>query len=210
MGQSNIIAGSDTTAISLSAILYYLLKNPKTLSKLRSEIEEAEGNNHCDSPNPTFKQSQTLQYLQAVIKEALRLHAATGLPLWRVVPAGGAQISGRFFPEGTVVGINTWTAHYNEDVWGSDAAQFRPERWIEAKEDSDRLKRMEAYYMPFGLGSRTCLGRHVSELEMSKLIPRLVRDFNFELEKPTKTWTTENYWFVKPMDFNVKVKMRQR
>lgn len=211
MGQSNIIAGSDTTAISLSSILYYLLKYPEALKKLRGEIEDSEiqiGNK--DLP-VTFKQSQAMPYLQAVMKEALRMHPATGLPLWRVVPKGGAKISGRFFPSGTVIGVNSWTAHYNENVFGPDADVFRPERWLEAKEqDPEKLKRMEAYYMPFGLGSRTCLGRHISELEMSKLIPRLVRDFEFELEKPAKTWQTENYWFVKPTDFRVKVRLASR
>jgi cytochrome P450 len=62
--------------------------------------------------------------------------------------------------------------------------------------------------MKFGLGSRTCLGRHISILEMSKLIPQLVRKFDFELENPSKEWETENFWFVKPVDFRVRVKPR--
>jgi cytochrome P450 len=131
------------------------------------------------------------------------MHPATGLPLWRVVPEGGATISNHFFPAATVIGVNTWTAHYNEDVFGSDAATFRPERWLESS--PEQVKRMDAYYMPFGLGSRTCLGRHISELEMSKLIPRLVREFDFELVKRKGEWATENYWFVKPTDFEVRV-----
>ena len=67
-----------------------------------------------------------MPYFQTVMKEALRMHSATGLALWRVVPAGGAEISGRFFPEGAIVGINTWVAHYNQDVF-PDAKRFRPE-----------------------------------------------------------------------------------
>lgn len=88
-------------------------------------------------------------YLQAVIKEALRMHPATGLLLWRVVPEGGAELCGKFFPAGTAVGLNTWCAHYNEDVFGVDARLFRPERWIEAeKEGGEKLRKMDAYYMP--------------------------------------------------------------
>jgi len=209
MGLSNIIAGSDTTAVSLSAILYNLVKYPDTMRKLREEVERCEAESRCGHPYVSFKQSQDMPYLQAVMKEALRIHSATGLPLWRVVPHGGAEISGRFFPEATVIGVNTWVAHFNEDVFGKDAKQFRPERWIEAeKEDGERLKEMEAYYMPFGLGSRTCLGKHISILEMSKLIPQLVRKFDFELEKADKEWETTNVWFVKPVDFTVKVKLR--
>jgi cytochrome P450 len=108
---------------------------------------------------------------------------------------------------GTVVGINTWTAHYNTAVFCADASTFRPERWLDSS--PDQLKQMDAYYMPFGLGSRTCMGRHISELEMGKLIPRLVKDFDFELVGGgEKKWKTENYWFVKPTDFDVKVRRR--
>jgi cytochrome P450 len=96
---SNMVAGSDTTSISLSAILYHVLRNPDVLKRLRDEVDQ-----HCPqskaSPHITFAQSQDMSYLQAVIKEALRMHPATGLPLERVVPEGGVTISGVFFPEG--------------------------------------------------------------------------------------------------------------
>lgn len=62
------------------------------------------------------------------------------------------------------------------------------------------------YRFQFGLGSRTCLGKHISILEMSKLIPRLVRDYDFTPLR--KSWMTENYWFVKPTDFEVHVQPR--
>jgi len=88
----NIVAGSDTTSITLSAILYYLCKDERVYANLLEEVE---------SMNPTtFQAAQKMPYLQAVIKEAMRMHPATGLPLWRIVPKGGAEIAGRFFPEG--------------------------------------------------------------------------------------------------------------
>jgi cytochrome P450 len=149
MGVSNIIAGSDTTAVSLSATLYYLLKYPEKLQKLRQEIRKYEEEGRCSRPNISFAESQDMPYLQAVMKEAMRLHPATGLPLWRVVPDGGAEICGQYFPAGTVVGLNTWTAHYNEDVFGPDARAFRPERWLDAeKEGGERIKSMDNYYLP--------------------------------------------------------------
>lgn len=63
----------------------------------------------------------------------------------------------------------------------------------------------------FGLGSRTCIGRHISMLEMCKVIPRLVRDFRFTLHPSLQEneWHTRNYWFVKPLDFRVQVQRRQ-
>lgn len=96
---SNMVAGSDTTAISLSAVLYYLLRHPDVLQRLREELEQWQEKGP-PSKYVTFKESQGMPYLQAVIKEALRMHPAVGLPLERVVPPGGAEICNRFFPMG--------------------------------------------------------------------------------------------------------------
>ena len=106
---SNMVAGSDTTAISLSGVLYYLLKTPASMKKLQKEVDEFITKGEL-SVNPTFKESQQMPYLQAVIKEALRLHPATGLPLERVVPPGGATISGNFFPEGVSISYRRGSA----------------------------------------------------------------------------------------------------
>ncbi|KAF2823879.1 cytochrome P450 [Ophiobolus disseminans] len=178
----NLFAGSDTTAVSSSSVLYYLIRNPRALRNLREEVATCSSDGRL-----TFQVAQNLPYLQ--------------------VPKGGASIYGRVFPAGAVVGINAWVPHYDCDIWGPDASEFRPERWSEA-ENTPQLKRMNAYYMPFGLGSRTCIGKNVSLLEMSKLIPRLVMVYDFELERDGP-WTTKNLWFVKPLDFKVKVKHRK-
>ncbi|KAH7131305.1 cytochrome P450 [Dactylonectria macrodidyma] len=206
---ANMVAGSDTTAISLSAILYYLLKNPQCMQRLRDEIKTCEEQGNL-SKFPTFQESQKMPYLQAIIKEALRMHPATGLPLERVVPEGGATIAGHYFPEGTVVGINTWVEHRDPRYFGNDADVFRPERWLD--EDSDRISVMNRHWMPFGLGSRSCIGRHVSMLEISKLVPRLIRDFEFSLNKYSfrdGSWQTDGFWFVKPREFKVHAKVRE-
>jgi cytochrome P450 len=99
---TNIGAGSDTTGISLSAVIYHLCKNPEVMRKLREEIDELAGKGEISDP-VTFAQAQKMPYLQVVLKEALRMHPATGLPLGRVVPEGGAVIAGRMFPAGVGV-----------------------------------------------------------------------------------------------------------
>jgi cytochrome P450 len=113
MCQSNIGAGSDTTAITLSSIFYHLLKYPKTYHRLQDEIDTAAKEGRVSNP-VTFKEAQELPYLQAVIKEALRMHPATGLPMQRIVPREGTTIAGRFIPGGSSVGINAWVAHHNQ------------------------------------------------------------------------------------------------
>jgi len=148
-----------------------------------------------------------MPYLQAVLKEALRCHPATGLPLGRVVPAGGAVIADRFFPEGTIVGVNSWVAHANAAVFGADAARFRPERWLES---DDQAVKMERYFMAFGMGSRTCIGKNISLMEMNKFIPQLLRTFDFQLQQGIagEVMDTYNVWFVKQKNFRAKVMLR--
>lgn len=126
---SNIFAGSDTTSIILTATLSEILKRPDVLAKLRAELDEADMQGYLSDP-PTFQETQRLCYLQAVLKEALRLHPATGIPLWRQVPAGGIKLCGTYLPAGANVGVNSWVAHRNQDVWGLDVAVFNPQRSV--------------------------------------------------------------------------------
>lgn len=96
---ANIGAGSDTTAVSLTSVIYFLSTHPDVLSKLRDEISEAAKRAEL-SEVITFKEAQKLPYLQAVLKESMRMHPAVGLPLGRVVPKAGAEIAGHYFPAG--------------------------------------------------------------------------------------------------------------
>ena len=106
------------------------------------------------SSPPTFKDTNDLPYLQAVIREALRMHPAVGLLLERVVPAGGFEIDGFWLPEGTIIGANPWVMARDEKVFGPDAYSFRPERWLEASPEELRL--MDRNDFSFGAGARTC------------------------------------------------------
>ncbi|KAF3764092.1 putative cytochrome P450 pisatin demethylase [Cryphonectria parasitica EP155] len=200
---ANIFAGSDTTSITLTATLFEILARPEVLVKLRAELDEASTHGQLSDP-PTFQETQRLAYLQATLKEALRIHPATGLPLWRQVPSGGVTLCGTYFPPGTNVGVNSWVAHQNQEIWGSDAHTFRPERWIDAPEE--KLREMNAFFMPFGLGSRTCIGKNISLLEISKVIPHLIRKFDLSLEN--HTLPARCAWFVKPHNCMVSIRMR--
>lgn len=206
MCQSNIGAGSDTTAITLSSILYNLLKHPETYRKLQDEIDTAAKEGRISDP-VTFKEAQEqLPYLQAAIKEGLRVHSATGLPMQRLVPSTSTGIANQHIPAGSSVGINAWVAHRNTSVYGHDAAQWRPERWLEIEEQG-RGGEVEKYFLAFGMGSRTCIGKNISLLEMSKLIPQLVRNFDFVLDESLEREGLKslNRWFVKQQNFRGRV-----
>ncbi|KAJ5268638.1 hypothetical protein N7505_004396 [Penicillium chrysogenum] len=203
---TNVGAGSDTTSISLTALLYNLSKHPSIHQKLREEIKLADKQGKLSSPAITFQESQNLPYLQACIKEALRLHPATGLPLARVVPKGGATLSGRFFPEGEIVGVNAWVIHQNESVFGPDTASYRPERWLG---DPARSSEMDRNFLAFGAGARTCIGKNISLMEIGKLVPELVRRFDFELVDSKAPLETQNVWFVKQTNVECRVRLRR-
>ncbi|KAL2273789.1 hypothetical protein FJTKL_04106 [Diaporthe vaccinii] len=180
MMTANVTAGSDTTSFGLSAIFYYLLNNPDKYRVLVEELEKMRAKGEL-STIVTAQQAESCAYLQAVIYEALRLRPSVGIPLERVVPAGGTTIDGHYTPAGTIVGTNAWALHRETDIWGPDAESFRPERWLD--KNNDGLKR---YFFTFGGGSRTCIGRNISWLEMEKLVPTLLMRYNFQLAPDAK------------------------
>lgn len=160
MATSNIFAGSDTTAISIRAILYYLLKNPQYQRRLVEEIDSMRSQGKLSDP-VSLAQADDMPYLQAVMYEALRMHPAVGMSLPRVTPEGGVQIAGKYLPAGTVVGANPWVIHRNREVFGEDVESFRPDRWL--KQDVGDMHR---FFFAFGSGARMCLGRNISWMEM--------------------------------------------
>ena len=155
--------GSDTTASTLSAIIYHVIKSPSVLYKLRRELNKLEEAGRLSRPI-RLREAAECQYLQACIKETTRVHSGIGLPMPRVVPKGGLIIAGRYFPaevrfalypiqiDGilishvkTVVGINPWVSNFNFSVYGDDAMVFRPERWLDA--EPAKLSQMEDYFL---------------------------------------------------------------
>ena len=179
---SNMNAGSDTTAISLRAILYYTMKDQRVMRKLRQELRDALDAGKISNP-VSWKQSQELPYLDAVIKEALRLHPAVGLLLERIVPEAGLKLpKGPILPSGTIVGANPWIIH-RHSVFGDTANRFIPERWLKGDSEpekafDERRQRMVRATLTFGAGPRTCIGKNISLLEIYKLVPSLLLTYD--------------------------------
>lgn len=90
---------ADTTSIALTSALFHIANNRDVYLRLKAEVREAEEQGRAHDPI-SFDEAQALPYFQLVLKEALRIHSSTGLPMWRVVPAGGMEICGKFFPPG--------------------------------------------------------------------------------------------------------------
>ena len=101
----NVVAGAETTAATLAAVIYYLCKHPAVLSRLRQELDDWAAGQPNRDPNVIISQSEArkLHYLQAVLKETMRLFPANGKGLTRVVPTGGLVIANQSFPEGVSI-----------------------------------------------------------------------------------------------------------
>lgn len=170
---SNIFAGSDSTAITLRTIFYYLLKQPETMKKLMEELKKASFDRHGEIMS--WKDARELPYLAAVVQESLRIFPAVGVSLERIVPTGGMEVCGHIIPEGTIIGTSAWPLHRKESIFGSRTEEFRPERWLEAT--NDVKAQMNNALFTFGMGSRTCIGKNISFLEIFKLVPTLLEKF---------------------------------
>jgi cytochrome P450 len=213
---SMAMAGSETTAISLSAVFYYLLKNPTCMDKLVKELDSNAKIGYFSNTSGlvTWSESQSLPFLDACIKEAFRLHPAAGLPLERVVPAQGAEIAGHFVKGGTIVGCSAWVIHRRPEVFGEDVGVYRPERWLidesrDGEEEARRIKEMNGTMFQFGMGARTCIGKNISLLEIYKLVPSVLRRFEVRLEDPAQEWKLHNAWFVKQLNFRTTFRRRE-
>ncbi|KAH7267929.1 cytochrome P450 [Fusarium solani] len=204
---NNLLAGSDTTGISLRSIFYYLLHDKSTYKTLQNEIDEADRAGKL-SPIITFSESLELEYLQACIKEALRMHPAVSYPLERVVPPDGVRLCGEYLPGGTIVGVNAAVIHRERDIFGQDADTFRPERWLHSSEE--RIKLMDRHNLAFGAGARTCIGKNISIMEMSKFVPQVLRQFDLEWASSEPGWKVKTYWFAKQTGLLVRFHRRDK
>ena len=178
MVTSTISAGFDTTALTITTIIFFLTTHPDVCAKLKQELEGVQ----LSKPVPKWTEVNKLEYLDAVFKEAMRCNPVVTAPLERVVPAGGATITGARIPEGAIVGCLPKVIHQNRELYGDDSDVFRPERWLTAPEK--RLA-MERALLSFGSGKRICIGRHIVELEIKKLIPALVVRFKVSRSRRT-------------------------
>ncbi|KAF5971721.1 cytochrome P450 monooxygenase [Fusarium coicis] len=177
--QVNMLAGADTTAITLRAIFNFLLENPETMARLEDELLSLDYDEEKEKI-VSYKSARALPYLDAVIRESMRMHPGVGMLLERYVPDSGLELpDGSFVPSGVAVGLNPYVIGRNKDIWGNDADDFAPERWLQkdgedAEAFQERLRKMNAADLTFGGGSRICIGRNLALLEIYKVVATLV------------------------------------
>ncbi|KAK8134230.1 Cytochrome P450 [Apiospora sp. TS-2023a] len=210
-----IVAGSDTTAGALRGTMLYLMSHPRVYRALQNEIDAAVRDGKAPSTTYeeeeaiiSYAQTKSLPYLQAVVREGIRIFPPLTDPFARDVQPGGDTVviddKEVFLPGGVSV-IPSWTAmHRDRKLYGADSNLFRPERWLETEElDVDRLRAMRRTNdLMFGHGKYTCLGKPVALIEIHKTIFELMRHFEWGLVNPLKPWDAASLiglWSIKHM-----------
>jgi len=171
---TQITAGSDSTASALRMTLHYVCTTPDVQARLLAEVREAIAAGRVSRPVIRDQEARHLPYLQACIKEGLRVYPpVTGL-LAKQVPPEGVTIDGKFAPGGTWIGQNPWGMQRNKAIYGVDVEIFRPERWLQkddSAEEKARVDRMtDTVGLVFGYGRFGCLGRGVATMELNKAL----------------------------------------
>lgn len=195
-----ILAGSDTTATAIRSTMLYIITHPCIYNRLQREIDSAVASGSA----PHIVQDAVLRdlpYLQAVVREGLRIHPPVTDAVPKLVPKGGDTVTVNgtqyFLPAGTNVSYNAWGLHHDKAIFGPDADLFRPERWLldeHSDADAARLNAMRrTTEMIFGYGKYQCLGKPIAWLEITKVLFEFLRHFDWALATPEYPWRSTNY-----------------
>ncbi|KAI9059397.1 cytochrome P450 [Trametes sanguinea] len=196
-----VFVATDTSSNALTLILERLAENPDVQDKSRGEILAAKSQRE-DGQIP-FDELMSLPYLEAVVRETLRISAPaplrlrearehTVLPLSKPIQGkDGSMIESIPVPKGTLVFVAVQASNINEDLWGPDAREWRPERWLEPLPETVTEAKIPGVYsnlMTFWGGGRSCIGFKFSQLEIKTVLAELLSSFRFEKTDAPVVW----------------------
>ncbi|PIN17126.1 hypothetical protein CDL12_10214 [Handroanthus impetiginosus] len=163
-----LLAGTDTSSVTLEWAMSALLNHPKKLEKMRAEIDNLVGKDHLINESDLSK----LPYLQNIIFEAYRLFPAAPL----LIPheaTDDCKIGGYYdIPKGTILSVNVWAIHRDPMIW-EEPTSFEPERFEGAEFGPPKL-------MPFGMGRRSCPGNVLAHRIISLALGSLIQCFEWQ------------------------------
>ncbi|KAI0350849.1 cytochrome P450 [Trametes cingulata] len=193
-----LFAATDTTSHVMAQVLQSLAENPEIQAKVRHEILEAGGEHYLP-----YEQLHALPLLDAICRETLRLYPPTPLSLREAFKdttlplskpmrgADGSMIDRVPIPKGTNVLIAVQACNRNKAIWGDDAGEWKPERWLKplpkALEDAG-IPGVYSHLLTFAGGGRSCIGFTFSQLEMKVVLSSLLANFTFELSETPIHW----------------------
>ena len=160
------VAGHETISNTLSWTFFLLSQHPQIMSRLHNELNLTIG-----SETPTYRQFEKMPYLEAVVKESLRILSPT--PISGRIVASTVELGGYELPPGTEVGVSHFHTHQDPAIY-KDPMKFDPSRW-------EHINPSAYEYIPFGAGIRTCIGMPFALMEMPLFIALILQRFRLEL-----------------------------
>jgi cytochrome P450 len=161
-----LLAGHDTTALTLTYTWYLLSQHPEAERRVHEEIDEVLGDDR-----PTMADVGDLDYVERVIDEAMRLYP----PVYTMFrePTEPVELGGYQIPEDSAIMLSQWAMHRSERHWDRPDA-FDPDRWTRSTD------RPRFTYFPFGGGPRHCIGKHLAKLEAKLILTRTAQQYRLE------------------------------
>ncbi|KAF9188584.1 hypothetical protein BGZ50_001237 [Haplosporangium sp. Z 11] len=170
-----ILAGRDTTAQALSW-MFYLMHRSEASSEIISQLKE-ETDSVLNGGLPTYESTKQQKYAEACFYEALRLYPSVPQNI-KVCVQDDVLPHGPRIYKGENVGWCSWAMGRLESLWGPDAKEYKPDRWLSGEKPSP------SKFVSFHLGPRTCLGQQFATIEAITIISMLFQKFSFELVEP--------------------------
>ncbi|KAI9293771.1 cytochrome P450, partial [Neoconidiobolus thromboides FSU 785] len=178
------VAGHDTTANTFTSTLYFLAKYQDIQEKARKQILEVLGNSN-EIKVPTNSQQKELDYLNCVIKESMRI-ATTSVPLKRYANKNATLSDGTEIKRGDMISLVLYLHHRNPEYF-PEPEIFNPDRF------KDPHSIQSTMWMPFGIGSRICVGLNFSLIEQRVILLMLLQKYFIHLGPSSKQWKTPKY-----------------
>lgn len=183
-----MVAGTETTATISAGFAYLMCKNPEVYAKFKKEVRET----FKSQDEINIERAQALPYLNACLKEALRVYPPVSNAQPMLTPADGTTVMGEFMPPNTVVSIPQY-AMYRSETNFKHALEYIPERWLgDQRFESDNRKAFE----PFHVGPRDCLGKNLAWHEMRLIAAKVHHQFDFELAPESDGWTNQKIFIL--------------
>lgn len=174
-----LAAGHETTASAMSWAVLLMCQKPDVQRRLRAEVRE-----HVDSLSDRVDSTKLdgMPYLHAVCSEVLRLYSP--VPLTIRDAAVDTTILGQFVPKGTKIILSPWAVNHSKELWGEDAGEFNPDRWMAPGQANSGGAVSNYAFLTFLHGPRSCIGLKFATAELAALLAVFVGCFEFEMTEP--------------------------
>ncbi|KAJ7131724.1 cytochrome P450 monooxygenase pc-1 [Mycena crocata] len=179
-----LVAGRDTTMHTITNVMYFFTMYPGVCERARQEVLALVGPDR----RPTYDDIKDMKYLRAVLNESMRLYPSVPFNVREnidetILPSPDPNAAPIYVPAGSKVSYSVFMMHRRKDLWGPDAEEFSPARFLDERLKKYLLKN-PSQFLPFNAGPRICLGQQFAYNEMSFVLIRLLQAFSsFSLDE---------------------------